>query len=102
MSSRYAVAATAMLLTPVAISAETMVASYYPAPAAHIAAHRTLPLGTRLIVTNPRNGRSAHVVVRDRGPFQHGRSLDISTVRARELGFTRSGVVRLKARLVRR
>jgi rare lipoprotein A len=79
-----------------------MVASYYAAPAPHIAAHPTLPLGTRLVITNPRNGRSAQVVIRDRGPFVPGRSLDISRARARQLGITRRGVVRLEAHIVGR
>jgi rare lipoprotein A len=90
------------LALPVSASADTMVASYYAAPAPHIAAHRSLPKGTRLIVTDPRNGRSAHVVIRDRGPYVGGRSLDISTQRARQLGFTRRGVTRLRVRIVRR
>jgi rare lipoprotein A len=79
-----------------------MVTSYYPAPAPHIAAHRSPPKGTHVILTNPRNGRSAHIVIGDRGPFVRGRSLDISTQRARQLGITRSGVARLNARVVRR
>jgi rare lipoprotein A len=101
MNPRYALAA-AMFSVPFSARAETIVASYYPAPAPHIAAHRTLPFGTRLIITNPRNGRSAHVVIRDRGPFVRGRSLDVSTTRARELGITRRGVVRLQARILPR
>ena len=81
---------------PVTAHPETMVASQYHAKAAHIAAHRTLPMGTRLIVRNPRNGRTAHVVIGDRGPFIHGRVLDISTVVARQLGFANSGVLSLQ------
>ena len=94
--------ATVALAMPASASAETMVASYYAAPAPHVAAHRSLPKGTRLVLTNPRNGRSAHVVVRDRGPYVGGRSLDISTQRARHLGFTQRGVTRLKVHIVRR
>jgi rare lipoprotein A len=101
MHPRCAVAAV-LLTAPFPVRAERMVASYYDAPAPHIAAHRTLPFGTRLILTNPRNGRSAEVVIRDRGPFVPGRSLDISRTRARELGFTRTGVVHLDARIVGR
>ena len=85
---------------PLSASAETMVTSYYRATAPHIAAHRTLPMGTRLFVRNPRNGRSAHVVIRDRGPFIRGRSLDISTAVANQLGFAKSGVLRLQTRII--
>lgn len=60
------------------------------------AAHRTLPFGTRLKVTNLRNGRSVHVVVNDRGPFTGGRVLDVSRGAARHLGMISSGVARVK------
>jgi rare lipoprotein A len=101
MHVRYGLAAI-LLCMPVSVRAETMVASYYAAPAPHVAAHRSLPFGTRVLLTNPRNGRTTHVVIRDRGPFIAGRALDISTARARELGLTRSGVVRLRARVLGR
>jgi rare lipoprotein A len=42
------------------------------------AAHRTLPFGTRIVVTNRRNGRSVTVAINDRGPFVRGRSIDLS------------------------
>ena len=71
----------ALLLSclPLSAHSEMMVTSHYRAAAPHVAAHRTLPMGTRLHVTNPRSGRSAHVVIRDRGPFIRGRSLNISS-----------------------
>jgi rare lipoprotein A len=53
-------------------------------------------MGTRLTVRNPRNGRTAQVVIGDRGPFIHGRVLDISNVVAQRLGFGSSGVLRLQ------
>jgi Lytic transglycolase len=81
-------------------SAETMVTSHYRARSPEIAAHRTLPLGTRLLVTNPRTGRSVRIVIGTRGPFVRGRALDISHQRARDLGFGRSGVLRLGTRVV--
>jgi len=56
-----------------------------------IAAHRTLPLGTELTLTNPRNGRSVTVRVQDRGPYIRGRSLDVSRAAAVALGFARQG-----------
>jgi rare lipoprotein A len=79
-----------------------MVTSFYRAKQPHIAAHRTLPIGTVLILTNPSNGRSARVVVGGRGPFIRGRSLDVSHEVARQLGFTRAGVARLHAQIVGR
>lgn len=50
-------------------------------------AHKTLPFGTRLHITNPRNGRSVTAIVTDRGPFIRGRSLDVNQNVARSLGF---------------
>lgn len=54
-------------------------------PDSMIAAHRTMPFGTRLIVTNPRNGKSVSVVIQDRGPYTHAQ-LDLSTGAARAIG----------------
>ncbi|MFL9839552.1 septal ring lytic transglycosylase RlpA family protein [Sphingomonas sp. ST-64] len=55
------------------------------------AAHRTLPFGTRLRVTDPSTGRSVIVRVNDRGPFHKSRVLDLSEAAARELGIVRRG-----------
>ncbi len=55
------------------------------------AAHRTLPFGTRLRVTDPSTGRSVVVRVNDRGPFHKSRVLDLSEAAARELGIVRRG-----------
>jgi len=63
------------------------------------AAHRTLPFGTRLKVTNLRNGRSVQVVVNDRGPFAGGRVLDVSRGAARQLGMISSGTARVKVQI---
>ncbi len=60
-------------------------------PSAMTAAHRSLPFGTRLKVTNKHNGRSVVVRVNDRGPFVRGRVLDLSRAAARSLGFVSSG-----------
>jgi len=57
------------------------------------AAHRTLPFGTRLTVTNPRTGQSVIVVVNDRGPFISGVSLDLSLAAARAIGMRGVGAV---------
>ena len=55
------------------------------------AAHRSLPFGTRLRVTNPANGRSVVVRVNDRGPFTRGRLLDVSRAAADKLGMVARG-----------
>ncbi len=60
-------------------------------PAQMTAAHRKLPFGTKLRVTNSRNGKSAIVRVNDRGPFVRGRMLDLSKAAATQLGFIRAG-----------
>ena len=65
-------------------------------PDAMTAAHRTLPFGTRLRVTNTRNGRSVTVRVNDRGPFSRGRILDLSRAAARQIGMIRSGTARVR------
>ena len=52
------------------------------------AAHRTLPFGTKVKVTNKRNGRSVTVRINDRGPFVHGRIIDLTPAAARALGFS--------------
>lgn len=60
------------------------------------AAHRTLPFGTRLRVTNTANGRSVVVRVNDRGPFVPGRVLDLSRAAADALGFRGVVTVRIE------
>lgn len=59
-------------------------------------AHKSLPFGTQVNLTNPQNGQSAQAVVTDRGPFVRGRQLDVSYNLARKLGFVDSGMARLK------
>ena len=61
------------------------------------AAHRTLPFGTRLKVTDRRTGRSVEVTVNDRGPFTRGRVLDLSLAAAKELRMLSRGLVRVTA-----
>ncbi|MHB8770995.1 MAG: septal ring lytic transglycosylase RlpA family protein [Syntrophales bacterium] len=58
-------------------------------------AHRTLPLGTKVRLVNPANGRSAEAVVNDRGPYIKGRDVDVSYGLAKQLGFVRKGVTKL-------
>ena len=60
-------------------------------PSALTAAHRTLPFGTRVKVTNQSNGRTVVVRINDRGPFIRGRVLDLSKGAANQLGFIGSG-----------
>jgi rare lipoprotein A len=55
------------------------------------AAHKTLPFGTKLRVTNLRNGRSVLVTVTDRGPYVRNRQLDVSRGAARRLGLIQRG-----------
>ncbi|HIG75997.1 MAG TPA: septal ring lytic transglycosylase RlpA family protein [Bacteroidetes bacterium] len=64
------------------------------------AAHRTLPLGSRLRVTNPQTGESVIVRVNDRGPFAADRVVDVSERAARELGMLRAGTARVELELL--
>ena len=64
-------------------------------PNGFTAAHRTLPFGTRLQVTNPRTGRSVVVRINDRGPFVRGRSLDLARGAAFAIGMRGTGAVRI-------
>jgi rare lipoprotein A len=68
-----------------------MVTSFYSAPRAEIAAHKSLPFGTILRLFNPKSGSSANVLIDDRGTFIKGRQLDISSQRAAQLGFVPEG-----------
>lgn len=62
-------------------------------PEALTMAHRTLPFGTRVKVTNLSNQRSVEVVINDRGPFIRGRIADLSLAAARRLDMVTDGVV---------
>lgn len=64
----------------------------------YVAAHRTLPFGTWVTVTNLNNGRSVRVKINDRGPFIRGRVIDVSGAAARVLGMRRTGVVPVTVR----
>jgi len=64
------------------------------------AAHRTLPFGTRLRVTDVATGRSVTVRVNDRGPFVPGRVVDVSASAAETLGITGKGVAKVKVDVV--
>lgn len=60
-------------------------------PSAMTAAHRTLPFGTRVAVTNKRNGKTVVVRINDRGPFIRGRVIDLSRAAAQRSGMVGSG-----------
>jgi rare lipoprotein A len=64
------------------------------------AAHRTLPFGTKVRVTNVANGQSVTVRVNDRGPFVPGRVVDVSHGAADKLGFVARGVTKVKLEVV--
>lgn len=55
------------------------------------AAHRSLPFGTKVMVTDQRTGRQVQVTINDRGPFVGGRIIDLSKAAATELGFRNRG-----------
>ena len=92
------------------VSTETGLASWYGPPYhnrhaadgsiynqnAMTAAHRTLPLGTMVRVTNVATGESVVVRITDRGPFVEGRVLDLSLAAAKAIGVYRAGVARVK------
>jgi rare lipoprotein A len=93
-----------MVLTAIAsgpVRAESGLASFYgggrtasgevTGPAGLTAAHRTLPFGTKVVVTNLRSGKSVVVRITDRGPYRHRRVIDVSRAAARELGMINSG-----------
>jgi len=65
-------------------------------PSGLTAAHRTLPFGTHVRVTNSRNGRSIIVRINDRGPCVKGRAIDLSNGAARAIGMGSTGNVRME------
>jgi rare lipoprotein A len=64
------------------------------------AAHRTLPFGTRVRVTNQSNGQSVVVTINDRGPFVGGRVIDLSRGAARAISMTGAGVARVSLQVL--
>ena len=65
------------------------------------AAHRTLPFGTVVKVTNQQNGKDVEVRINDRGPFAEGRVIDLSLKAAREIDMVRAGLVPVKLMVVK-
>ena len=71
-------------------------ASFYRARSSMGCAHRSLPFGTRLRVTNLRNGHRVVLTVNDRGPFIRGRIVDVSTRAAEILGFRHASITSVR------
>lgn len=69
-------------------------------PNALTAAHRSLPFGSKVRVTNLSNGQSVVVRINDRGPFGRGRVIDVSHAAAKEIGMHRSGTARVRLALL--
>ena len=70
-------------------------------PSGLTAAHRSLPLGTKLRVTNKSNGETVIVRVNDRGPFVKSRLLDVSLGAAKQIGMVRTGTARVSIEILR-
>ena len=66
------------------------------------AAHKTLPLGTQVRVTDARSGRSVVVRINDRGPYARGRVIDLSHAAASEIGLVGKGVAKVKLEILGR
>ena len=103
---RIASAALAVMIFCLPAQASTGLASYYKTgrvtangerfhPMGFTCAHRRLPFGTKLKVTNLRNGRMVIVRVNDRGPFIRGRILDLSLGAAKAIGMNGAGVAKI-------
>ena len=65
------------------------------------AAHKTLPLGTVVKVTNLENGQTAEVRVNDRGPYVKGRIIDLSRTAGRAIGMREKGTAKVKLEIIR-
>ena len=95
--------AVAMLATGAASAEQRGLASYYKSghqtangerfdPSGLTAAHRTLPFGTMVLVTNLESGKSVVVRINDRGPFKRKRVIDLSLGAAKVIGLVRAGI----------
>ena len=67
---------------------------------AYTAAHKTLPMGTKVRVINEANGKSEGVTINDRGPYTKGRIIDVTIGTAERLGFVTRGVVSVKVEVL--
>ena len=106
-TAAFAFAAAFLALSAAPASAQCGSASWYALtsktasgermnPAAMTAAHRTLPFGTKVKVTNLKNGREVIVRINDRGPFSGGRIIDLTRAAAHKLGFIKAGTAPVK------
>ena len=66
------------------------------------AAHPTLPLGSKAVVTNLETGKSVKVTINDRGPYVKGRKVDLSRAAAQKIGMSKKGVAKVKIETTRR
>ncbi|ALD22240.1 septal ring lytic transglycosylase RlpA family protein [Hymenobacter sp. DG25A] len=71
-------------------------------PGQRTAAHNTLPFGTVVRVTNPRNHRSVKVTITDRGPHVKGRIIDLSRKAAHKIGVDKAGVAPVQLKVVKK
>ena len=103
----FALVAGAVSVTSADAAAQTGKASYYKSghrtangerfdPHGYTAAHRSLPFGTKVLVTNVKTGKSVIVRINDRGPFIKSRIIDVSYGAAKVLGITATGVATVK------
>jgi rare lipoprotein A len=102
---RLSLAAVLLVLALRPVHAETGIAAFdgggrtangeVSGPNGFTAAHRTLPFGTKVLVTNFRNGRTVLVRINDRGPYGRGRIIDLSRAAVRELDIIRVGTTRV-------
>ena len=102
---RLSLAAVLLVLGLKPVHAENGIAAFYgggrtasgevSGPNGLTAAHRTLPFGTKVLVTNVRNGRTVLVRINDRGPYGRGRIIDLSRAAARELDMISVGTTRV-------
>jgi rare lipoprotein A len=105
MFAKLSLAAALSSMAICAVQAESGLATFYSGgrtasgeitgPAGFTAAHRTLPFGANVLVTNVRNGKSVVVRITDRGPYRHGRIIDVSRAAARALEMIDSGTARV-------
>jgi rare lipoprotein A len=102
----YSIAVSVALFGALTIPAEAgqtfsgMAAFYSGRGSGLTAAHKTLPFGTHVRVTDPKTGRSVVVTINDRGPFNRGRVLDLCTEAARALGMIERGVIYVVAEVL--
>ena len=89
-----------MLLTSIITLAEKGKASYYGSKGM-TGAHKTLPFGTKVKVTNVKNGKSVIVTINDRGPFVKGRIIDMSKSSFAKIANLSAGVVDVEIEVVK-